>query len=114
MDTASPLKEGGIDASKIDQIAQILKNDDEDFEFEEATVECKIDSYLDRVTKDFDQWKSYEEIVLRVLNFYQRSPQKHPADCDSFAVKYKKAESDTRKRSLFIDLDDFLISVCLY
>jgi hypothetical protein len=56
-------------------------DEDEDFEFEEATSEMHIDSYLDRVTKDFDQWKTYEEVVLRVMNFYQRSPQKHPHDC---------------------------------
>ncbi len=39
---------------KIAAIENAFKNDEEDFEFEEATVECKIDSYLDRVTKDFD------------------------------------------------------------
>lgn len=55
-------------------VENLFKNDEEDFEFEEATAEFKIDSYLDRVTKDFDQRKSYEEMVLRVLNFYQRSP----------------------------------------
>ena len=59
---------------KIAAIENAFKNDEEDFEFEEATVECKIDSYLDRVTKDFDQRKTYEEVVLRILNFYQRSP----------------------------------------
>jgi hypothetical protein len=32
----------------------MLKNEDEDYEFEEATVEVQFDSYLDRVTKDFD------------------------------------------------------------
>jgi hypothetical protein len=31
-----------------------MKNDDEDFEFEEATVETNFVSYLDRITKDFD------------------------------------------------------------
>lgn len=35
-------------------IETLNKNEEEDFEFEEATVETKNDSYLDRVTKDFD------------------------------------------------------------
>ena len=52
--TASIMKEGGVDAQQVEAIAQILKNDDEDFEFEEATVESRFDSYLDRITKDFD------------------------------------------------------------
>ena len=51
---------------------------DEDFDFEEATLEVKTDSYLNRIINDFDQRKNYEEIVLKILNFYQRSPQKHP------------------------------------
>ena len=51
---------------------------DDDFDFEEATVEVKTDSYLNRIINDFDQRKNYEEVVLKILNFYQRSPQKHP------------------------------------
>jgi len=87
---------------------------EDDFDFEEATIEVKTDSYLSRVINDFDQRKNYEETVLRILNFYQRSQMKHPTDCESFNVKYQKNQSDMRKRSIFVDLDDLLISVCLY
>ena len=43
---------------------------DDDFDFEEATVEVKTDSYLNRIINDFDQRKNYEEVVLKILNFY--------------------------------------------
>jgi len=53
--TALMTKEGGgLDAQQVEAITQIMKNDDEDFEFEEATVESRFDSYLERITKDFD------------------------------------------------------------
>lgn len=52
--TASSFKETSIDQNSAELISQMLKNEDDDFEFEEATVEVQFDSYLDRVTKDFD------------------------------------------------------------
>lgn len=52
--------------------------------------------------------------MLRILNFYQRSPQKHPAEAEELCSKYRKADSDQRKRTLFLDMDDLLISVSLF
>ena len=52
--TAFSFKEASVDPTTVDSISQMLKNEDEDFEFEEATAEVQFDSYLDRVTKDFD------------------------------------------------------------
>ena len=52
--TGSLYKEASIDQTSAELISQMLKNEDEDYEFEEATVEVQYDSYLDRVTKDFD------------------------------------------------------------
>ena len=49
-------------------------SDEEDFEFEETTAENIYTTYLERLTHDFDQRKTYEEIILRILNFYQRLP----------------------------------------
>lgn len=77
-------------------------------------AEVQFASYLERINQDFDQRKNYEEIVLRILNFYQRSPQKAPMDCEQLRTRYKKAENDTRLRTLFLDLDDLLISVSLF
>ncbi len=77
-------------------------------------MEVKHDSYLNRIINDFDQRKNYEEIVLKILNFYQRSPQKHPLNYEEFASKYSKSSEDKRRRTLFLDLDDLLISVCLF
>ncbi|TNV81530.1 hypothetical protein FGO68_gene7645 [Halteria grandinella] len=89
-------------------------DDSDDFQFEEPTAEVQFGSYLERINQDFDQRKIYEEVVLRILNFYQRSPQKHPAEAEELCRKYKKAEQDPRKRTLFLDMDDLLISVSLF
>ena len=62
--------------------------EDEDFEFEEVTAETVHSTYLDRINKDFDTRKNIEEIILRIINFYQRCPQKHPQDCEEFQRKY--------------------------
>ena len=70
--------------------------------------------YLDRVNKDFDSRKNYEELVLRILNYYQRSPQKPPSDASEFKTRFAKAKGDSRKRTLFLDLDDLLISVSMF
>ena len=37
--TATSIKDGGIDSKQIDMISQLIKNDEDDFEFEEATME---------------------------------------------------------------------------
>jgi hypothetical protein len=74
----------------------VASGNEEDFDFEEATIEVKNDSYLSRVINDFDQRKNYEETVLRILNFYQRSPLKHPTDYETFNFKYQKSQSDKR------------------
>lgn len=52
--TASSFKDSSNDQNSAELISHMLKSEDEDYEFEEATVEMQYDSYLDRVTKDFD------------------------------------------------------------
>jgi hypothetical protein len=37
--TATSMVEGGLDSAQIGIMTQLMKNEDEDFEFEEATVE---------------------------------------------------------------------------
>ena len=88
--------------------------EEDDFEFDDPITDQLVGSYLERINKDFDQRKTYEEIVLRILNFYQRTPQKHPTDASQFRARYKKSKTDLRKRTLFLDLDDLLISVSLF
>lgn len=48
--------------------------EEDDFEFDDTTAESTTTSYLDRLNKDFDSRKTYEDLVLRILNYYQRSP----------------------------------------
>lgn len=45
---------------------------------------------------DFDQWKNYEESMLKILDFYQSLPQKNPLNHDILPLKFKKDEGDTR------------------
>lgn len=92
----------------------ILGEDEDDFEFDDPTSDSTTAGYLDRVNKDFDSRKSYEELVLRILNYYQRSPQKPPSDASEFQSRFAKAKNDKRRRSLFLDLDDLLISVSMF
>ena len=40
------------------------------FEFDDPTADYTTAGYLDRVNKDFDSRKIYEEQVLRILNYY--------------------------------------------
>ena len=62
MPTAENLSSGpstALSAKDFDALSpssqlMIKSNDEDDFEFEEATAEVRVDSYLDRVTKDFD------------------------------------------------------------
>lgn len=96
MNENSPMDLPAIKGSNSEEIMSSTDKDDffnvlaqkkfeDDFDFEEATVEVKNDSYLNRIINDFDQRKNYEEVVLKILNFYQRSPQKHPAYYENFA-----------------------------
>jgi len=48
----------------------ILGEDEDDFEFDDPTADSTAAGYLDRVNKDFDSRKGYEELVLRILNYY--------------------------------------------
>ena len=88
--------------------------EEEEFEFDDATAESTTASYIDRLKKDFDSRKTYEDLVLRILNYYQRSPQKPPADSSSFKTRFAKSKQDLRKRTLYLDLDDLLISVSMF
>lgn len=69
-------------------------DEDDDFEFEDATSDSTMTGYLDRVNKDFDSRKNYEELVLRILNYYQRSPQKPPSDASEFKARFAKPKGD--------------------
>jgi hypothetical protein len=62
----------------------ILGEIEDEFAFDDPTAESTSDGYLDRVNKDFDSRKNYEEVVLRILNYYQRSPQKPPSNASEF------------------------------
>lgn len=48
----------------------ILGEDEDDFVFKDPTADSTTGGYLDRVNKDFDSRKNYEELVLRILNYY--------------------------------------------
>lgn len=114
-DEASPIANGKHPEAKEEHAEMLLEEDEEDdFEFEESPEDLPTTSYMGRMNTDFDIRKNYEEVILRILNFYQRSPQKHPTDSDDLPMRYRKSTDDQRKKTLFLDMDDLLISVSLF
>ena len=71
-------------------------------------------TYLEKVNKDFDSRKNYEEIVLKILNEYSRSTVKHPDNSEELRTLFKKDDDDKRRFTLFLDVDDTLINVSLF
>jgi hypothetical protein len=69
-DEASPIAKGKEpEASK--QTEMLLDEEEEDdFEFEESPGDLPTSTYLERMNTDFDIRKNYEEVILRILNFY--------------------------------------------
>lgn len=48
----------------------------------------KTMDYKDRLTRDFDRRKQYEEILLTILNEHQRSKMTPPAEWESLQTKF--------------------------
>ena len=71
--------------------------------------------FNERVNKDFDMRKMYEETVLKILNECSRQSLTHPENSSNFSTVYSKpTHLHQLKRTVFLDLDDTLVLISLY
>lgn len=82
---------------------------------EEAKEKSQFFGFANRITDDFDNRKTYEDTLLKILNEYSRELTKDPCGVDEFRYTFEKPLHLWHlKRTLFIDLDDTLVKASLY